>query len=373
MKTALFLGALNRGGAESLVYDVLRRSGSLPFDVCCLYRKEGDYSAEFHETGAQFIKVARTGGMLRYLFALRKAILRNYIDIVHAQTPSNALVCSFALLFTKVAIVTTFHGFPFSDAPKMYRKLVYQRSRKIICVSNYEKSVYEKKWQLPTQNKLCVVFNGIDFSKLDNTAIDTSSILVKDGNTLNMIMVGSFRSGRSQYFVCQVANELNKKSIPFNLYFAGVRVPSEPDRYDSCVDFCTNHGLSEKVHFLGGRNDIPSLLNQMDLFIYATEHDTFGIAVLEAMASALPVVVNDWEVMKEITGHGNYATLYETDNVEDCLSKILALNQKMATAHKEVIDNTSRISKEIREKYSIENHIKGLYSIYKSCFYKHDN
>ena len=321
MKTALFLGALNRGGAETLVYDVLRRVGSLPFDVCCLYRKEGDYSTEFHKTGAPFIRVARTGSMFRYLLALRKAVLANHIDIVHAQTPSNALVCSLALLFTKVSIITTFHGFPFSNAPRIYRDLVYGRSRKIICVSSYEKSVYEKKWTLPVQNKLCVLYNGIDFSKLDCPSSD-SPAFVTDKDALNMIMVGNFRSGRDHFFICKVANELNKRSVPFNLYFAGRREPSEPQRYDSCVEFCNNHGLSEKVHFLGGRNDIPLLLRQMDLFIYASEHDTFGIAVLEAMASALPVVVNDWEVMKEITGLGKYASLYETGNIEDCLSKV---------------------------------------------------
>ena len=366
MKTALFLGALNRGGAETLVYDVLRRVGSLPFDVCCLYRKEGDYSTEFHETGAPFIKVARTGSMLRYLLALRKAVLANHIDIVHAQTPSNALVCSLALLFTKVSIITTFHGFPFSDAPKLYRNLVYGRSRKIICVSGYEKSVYEKKWTLPAQNKLCVLYNGIDFSKLDRPS-SNSPALVTDRNTLNMIMVGNFRSGRDHFFICKVADEISKKGVPFNLYFAGRREPSEPQRYDSCVEFCKSHGLSEKVHFLGGRNDIPSLLKQMDLFIYASEHDTFGIAVLEAMASALPVIVNDWEVMKEITGQGKYASLYETSNVEDCLSKILALNQKKAADADSFKEEGFRISKEIRELYSIENHIRGLYDIYKSC------
>ena len=366
MKTALFLGALNRGGAETLVYDVLRRAGSLPFDVCCLYRKEGDYSTEFHDTGAPLIRVAKTGNMIRYLLALRKAVLANHIDIVHAQTPSNALVCSLALLFTKVSIITTFHGFPFSNAPRLYRGIVYGRSRKIICVSGYEKSVYEKKWKLPVQNKLCVLHNGIDFSKLDRP-FSNSPALVTDRNTLNMIMVGNFRSGRDHFFICKVADELSKKGVPFNLYFAGRREPSEPQRYDSCVEFCNNHGLSEKVHFLGGRNDISSLLKQMDLFIYASEHDTFGIAVLEAMASALPVVVNDWAVMKEISGRGKYASLYETGNVEDCLSIILTLNQKKAADADSLKEEGAWISGEVRELYSIENHIRGLYDIYKSC------
>ncbi len=85
------------------------------------------------------------------------------------------------------------------------------------------------------------------------------------------------------------------------------------------------------------------------------------------MASALPVVVNDWEVMKEITGQGKYASLYETGNVEDCLSKILALNQKKVADADCLKEDETRISKEIREMYSIENHIRGLYDIYKSC------
>ena len=106
----------------------------------------------------------------------------------------------------------------------------------------------------------------------------------------------------------------------------------------------------------------------MNLFIYASERDTFGIAVLDAMASALPVIVNDWEVMKEITNHGEYATLYGTDNIEDCLSKILVFYQEMATTQDSLKKKSAHISKVIRESYSIDNHIKGLYDVYKSCY-----
>lgn len=133
-----------------------------------------------------------------------------------------------------------------------------QRLRKV--------SLREKVEIARTEQAVCVVYNGIDFSKLDNPCSDPSSAIVTDGNVLNMTMVGSFRSGRAHYFVCKVADELNKKGIPFNLYFIGKRVPSEPQRYDSCVEFCASHELSERVHFLGDRDDVPSLLRQMDLW-----------------------------------------------------------------------------------------------------------
>ena len=71
--------------------------------------------------------------------------------------------------------------------------------------------------------------------------------------------------------------------------------------------------------------------------------------------------------MKEISNDGRYATLYETDNVADCLSKILAFNQKKAIIPELLREDALRISKEIRDSYSIGNHIRGLYDIYASC------
>lgn len=69
--------------------------------------------------------------------------------------------------------------------------------------------------------------------------------------------------------------------------------------------------------FLGLWDDVPSLLATMDAFVYATRHDSFGIAVVEAMASRVPTFVNDWGVMNELTKGGRYATLYKTDDIED--------------------------------------------------------
>ena len=357
MTVAFFLGGLRHGGAESLVYDICRKRAEAPFDLCILYRKDDDFSDAFRSTGAEMIRVRRTGNMLKYMRALRKAVLDHHIDIVHAQTASNAMVSILALLFTKVKVVTTFHGFSFSDAPKWYRKLVYAGSKRMVCVSEFEKRHYEQKWGLPADNKLRVVHNGIDFSKLDNPQPDLSHPVSVDDQVLNLVMVGSFIEGRAQPFVCRVLHRLDQRGVPFHMYFAGRRDEAEPWRFDDCVAYCRENGLADKVSFLGNRSDIPWLLRQMDLFLYATDHDTFGIAVIEAIASGLPVLVNDWDVMKEVTRDGAWATLFQTGNEEDCVSQILAWTERRTEAPADAV----------RTHYSIENHIKALHRIYEEA------
>ena len=367
MRVAFFFGALNRGGAETLVYDVCKKKELAPYEIVCLYRKDGEYIDAYRDTGVKMVKLEQKGGPLRLLSSLRKTVLNNGIDIIHAQTGFNALLCVFALLFTQVKLVTTFHGFSFASSTWLQRKLVYWKSKKLICVSDYERQYYLNKWDVPNRNKFCVVYNGIDFSKLDDPVPSNDDLVKVSKDCLNMIMVGSFRSGRSQSFVCKVAESLKEKGVAFRLFFVGRKEPSEPHRYDRCVEYCISHGLTDSVSFLGNRSDIPSLLRQMDLFIYASEHDTFGIAVLEAMASALPVVVNDWIVMKEITENGRFAALYKTDNLEDCVLKILECRQKLLDDKEAFKVETDRIKETVRTKFSIENHIKELYSVYSSC------
>lgn len=363
MKVAFFLGSLKRGGAESLIYDICRKREVAPFDMCCLYRKDDDYSEAFKATGAELIQVKRSGSIFKYLQDLRHVIIEHHIDIVHAQTASNALISFLSLLFTRIRLVTSFHGFSFSDAPWWYRRIVYGGSKRIICVSEFEKCHYQHKWRLPDNNKIRVVYNGIDFSKFDISRPDLPDPFIVCGETLNMVMVGSFIEGRSQFFVCQVMRRLEQEGIPFNMYFAGRRDEAEPWRYDDCVAFCEKNGLTEKVHFLGNRSDIPDLLRQMDLFLYASEHDTFGIAVIEALASGLPVLVNDWEVMKEITSNGDLATLYKTQDWDDCVAKI-----KQVVGNKtHSISQAHKSAHVVRDRFSIENHIKKLSQVYEEA------
>lgn len=51
-----------------------------------------------------------------------------------------------------------------------------------------------------------------------------------------------------------------------------------------------NDGLQERIRFLGNREDLADVLHASDLFLCTSDHESFPIAVLEAMAAARPVV-----------------------------------------------------------------------------------
>jgi len=64
------------------------------------------------------------------------------------------------------------------------------------------------------------------------------------------------------------------------------------------------------VEFLGSRKDVPELLGQADLFVFATTaQEGLGIVLLEAMAAGLPVLASDVPACRELLAAGRWGTL----------------------------------------------------------------
>lgn len=369
MKIAYFIGALNRGGAESLILDICRQHKQAPFEFVCVYRHNGNLSEAFKASGALLINIPKSLGFIRYILAIRKVLLQEHITIVHSQTPSNTLLLAFALLGSCIKIITTFHGHLFADAAWWKRKIVYAASDKIICVSEYQKRYYEQKWGLPKDNKLRVVYNGIDFTKFNQKSEGVRELENED--RIRLCMVGNFIKGRSQYIICEAIDQLKKQGITdFDFCFIGRRDEAESWRYDKCVKYCEENSLTN-INFLGAREDVPTILKSLDGFIYSTEHDTFGIAVVEAVTAGLPVVVNDWAVMTEVCNLGlsesNRAIrFFKTDNVEDCVKQINDLLIDIRQNKEQLHMDCLQAAEAAKQKYSIQNHICQLNYIYQS-------
>jgi glycosyltransferase involved in cell wall biosynthesis len=52
-------------------------------------------------------------------------------------------------------------------------------------------------------------------------------------------------------------------------------------------------GMAQRLHLLGRRNDVPQLLNEIDLLVHPARQEPFGRVLLEAAASGVSIVATD--------------------------------------------------------------------------------
>lgn len=68
-------------------------------------------------------------------------------------------------------------------------------------------------------------------------------------------------------------------------------------------------GVSDKVSFIGFRNDVRSILDHIDVLVLPSRCEGFGYALAEAMAVGKPVVATDVSSIPEIVADGRSGLL----------------------------------------------------------------
>ncbi len=364
MKVAYMLGGMNRGGAETIMLDLFRNHRYASFPFIGIHRKGGAYQNDFYATGQRMIQLApKRLGYVRYLIQLRRLLKAEGITVVHTQLWLDCIYAWLATIGMRVQIVNTFHGFYSMKGLNGFLCRMSIRMADDVCfVSKYEQEWYQRQMRIK-DNRCHVIYNGVDFTKLDRN--EGSSEL--EGANIRLCMVGNFMTGRDHLTLIKALQLLKGREIDdFDFYFIGRRHDATPQIYDECVRICEENEM-KNVHFLGGRGDVPALLRQMDGFVYSTDHDTFGIAVVEAMANGLPIVVNDWPVIKEVCGESeeNYVCYFKSKDVESCAEAIQQILKDLEKPTKKFKSRCAHNAIWARERYSIESYIATLSHIYR--------
>ncbi len=120
-------------------------------------------------------------------------------------------------------------------------------------------------------------------------------------------------------------------------------------------------GLGERVHFLGFRDDIPEVMNAIDVVVHASVRpEPFGRVILEGMLLGKPVIAADAGGVPELIEHGKtgyLATPGDADALAARLREILA-DPEEARA----VGQRARVW--ASEKFSLQRHVAEMSAIY---------
>ncbi|MBI9070043.1 MAG: glycosyltransferase family 4 protein [Melioribacteraceae bacterium] len=322
IKVLQILDNLALGGAEVLTLD-LCKAPNHPFELFLASFGGGVLLKDFQDTGRQLFLLKRRFPLdISLILKIRKIVKKNKINIIHSNRPVEALHAYFATRFMNVKNVLSMHGYyPNKKDDKVLDFLMPKLDAKIMVSEPFFERVKEET-NFNFDNTF-IVPNGVDFSKIEKKDSSLYTELKLKDNDVLLGMVGNFNSsGRDQITICKGFNELSKSHSQLHLCFVGDHYNKTSKYYLECYNYCKDNNLLEKVHFLGKRDDINNILSALDIFVYSSNHDSFGIAILEAMAMGIPTVINDIPPFKMISDNGKYCSLFKTKDKTDFITKV---------------------------------------------------
>jgi glycosyltransferase involved in cell wall biosynthesis len=318
---------VNRGGAENHVYDLVQHQCAAGFDVQVAYLRgdHRDLGVPVYPLGLRYY------GQLAPLRKLRRLIRAFRPDLVHAHMPPAELYTRLALLGTGPArlpmLITKHNEEPFYRGPgqKLLGRWVARRAAAIIAISRAVQRYMAGDGLGVPRSKLHTIYYGIDPWPFLTCSPGTGAALRRDwGVPADAFLVG---------FVGRFAPQ---KSIDTLLRaFARLRERQGPDAWLALVG--TGHeepalraltedlGVAHRVVWGGFREDMPAVMRAFDVFALTSLYEGFGLVLVEAMATRLPVVATGTSAMAEVVVDGETGLLVPAravDDVAEALEKL---------------------------------------------------
>lgn len=263
----------------------------------------------------------RTNSKIKFTYSQHKlSILRSYwrtwgvtsliekdgVDLYHGlsnELPLNILKC------TKTKKVVTIHDLIYLRLPQYYnffdRKVYDYKYRQacinadlIFAVSNRTKKDIVELYNIDPE-KIRVIYQGCDevFGLMqDKNVIE----MVKENYSLPknyLLFVGSIEDRKNALTAVKALAHLPEE---IHLVLIGKRTPY----VDKIISYAQGNGLSSRLHIWHGvpLSDLPSIYQGAKTFIYPSLYEGFGIPIIEAICSKLPVVAATGSCLEEAGG-----------------------------------------------------------------------
>jgi glycosyltransferase involved in cell wall biosynthesis len=297
MKVLQIINSLHTGGAERLLVDSvpLYKAKGLETDVCLLNGNRTSFYQVLEEQHICIISLSKGSIKSVYnpllIFKIFKYINRYAVIHVHIFPTLYWVALAKFLSFGKTKLVFTEHSTSNrrrnSRIWRFFNRIAYKQYDAIASISEDVDKALQKHLLLK-KDVFSVINNGIDLSKFYGKAKNATDT-IKD---ITLIQVSRFSPAKDQATVIRALSYLQGN---VKLVFVGDGV-----NRTECELLTKQLDLSERVSFLGSRNDIPELLKNADIAVQSSQWEGFGLAAVEAMASGLPIVASDVSGLREV-------------------------------------------------------------------------
>ena len=291
---------------------------------------------------------------------LEKFVRRKEIDVVHAHMARDYSLASYAARRRETKYIVTRHVLF-----KMNRLHRHTLSR-AACVIAVSQAVARelRSSRIVSDDRIAVIHNGIDVESIRKTCAELHrrmflrAIGMPDRMPDNGTLVGSIGELRTlkrhDDFIRAAA--LILKEFP-ETQFVLAGVGDERERLEKLV---ADLGLADRFKFLGWLDDADKLLCAMDVFVSASETESFGLAIVEAMAAGTAVVATATEGAKEVIDDQKTGLLVPIGDVQAIAGSVVNLLKDPENRERITTESVKSVAK----KFSLTRMVDDIEKIY---------
>lgn len=355
---------LRRGGAERLALELCARLPAYGYrtKLASLFGG-GSLWGEIRDRNIRWIELASS------THVHRASLLRRLLRVIYADPPRRPAIvhthlfggdvwsiaakslhrvgwgAMFDASRMKPFFISTAHNIDRDDtsARRAARRWVVRRMHRVIAISK-EVGQYAEHDLGASPSRVQVIPNGINVD-----AIPFRRGIADSSHTPRFFMTGRLEPQKGHAILFRALADVPP---PWTLDIAGTG-SLERD----LKELAEQLGISSRIRFLGERDDIPALLEAADLFVFPSQWEGMGLALLEAMAAGVPALASDLPSIREYAPASMLVAAHEPSAWTAAILRVMA---DPALAAEEAMARSTAI----RARYTIDRMVRAYAAVY---------
>ncbi len=375
------------GGGEYGIYDLVRNLDRSRFQPIVMFNKRGPFVDKAEESGVEVVMMPYVvvpilkllhplaiWKNLRASFTIKEYLKAHPVDIIQCSD-----VLSLMLLFPSLVSMRTPVVFSVIFRYRLQRAMLLNffllfGIRRIVSLSQWILDDLLSK-TIGFRKKSKLVYWAVDTEKFYPRSLKErrqflSTVGIPEGKNI-IGFVGRFDVWKGHLTFIEAAKHLLKERDDLLFLIVGDAITKEVApavlRYHKKVlRRVEAYGLNGKVQFWKHRDDIPEVMSGFDIFVCPSDHEPFGLVLLEAMASGIPVVASDSGGPLEIIEDGKDGFLFATGNAAALQSAIL----KCLKAPYRLPEMTEYARAKVETEFTLERYARTMEEVYEEVLTK---
>jgi glycosyltransferase involved in cell wall biosynthesis len=361
MKVLHVVNAYTAGGMENgianLTHGLYERG--ITADVCVLTRADG-FAGRLHPSANVYEFDRKKGLDPSIWLKVAKLISMNNYDVIHTHNWTGMIYGVPPSLWSGIPVIHGEHSelFDWEQHPLrlLLRRLFYHWCATVHVLSRAQLQQLQSYRILEGVDALAIS-NGTDtikFSPQDQVQARSKLGLPKDSFIVGI--VGRLVETKRHGFLLDSFLEAGQRLANLHLVIAGSGGNIEKKVFEECE----NHPLSKRIHWLGARDEMPSIYNALDLLVIPSVNEGMTNVALEAMACGVSVVANQVCGISQIIDHENDGMVIPMNSPSNLADVII----EMANNRKALKKRGEQARIKIVERFSLSHMLDQYASAY---------